>query len=129
MTKQLTHICESCGKSHPVYPSELKRGRGLFCSLSCARRHAHSKPIPTTCLTCNSTFYTRLNREYCSIECQPEEPREEVDAEPQVDRASELQEKWQVKTGDLWQCGEHRLICSDCTDPAVVERLMQGEKG
>jgi len=33
-----------------------------------------------------------------------------------------------VKTGDLWQCEEHRLICSDCTDPAVVERLMQGKK-
>lgn len=59
---------------------------------------------------------------------QPEEEREEVDAEPQIDRAAELNKKWQVKTGDLWQCGEHRIICGDCTDPVVVERLMQGEK-
>ena len=59
---------------------------------------------------------------------QPEEPREEVDAEPQIDRAAELNEKWQVKPGDLWQCGVHRLICGDCTDPAVVERVMMGEK-
>ena len=59
---------------------------------------------------------------------QPEEPREEVDAEPQIDRAAELNKKWQVKTGDLWQCGEHRIICGDCTDPAVVERVMRGEK-
>lgn len=59
---------------------------------------------------------------------QPEEEREEVDAEPQIDRAAELNEKWQVKTGDLWQCGEHRIICGDCTDPAVVERVMVGEK-
>lgn len=59
---------------------------------------------------------------------QPEEGREEVDAEPQIDRAAELNKKWQVKTGDLWQCGEHRIICGDCTDPAVVERVMQGEK-
>ncbi|MCK9592331.1 MAG: site-specific DNA-methyltransferase [Methanoregula sp.] len=59
---------------------------------------------------------------------QPEEPREEVDAEPQIDRAAELNEKWQVQAGDMWQCGDHRLICGDCTDPAVVERLMQGEK-
>lgn len=51
-----------------------------------------------------------------------------VDAEPQVDRAEQLQEIWQVKTGDLWQIGEHRLICGDCTDPAVVERVMGGEK-
>jgi DNA modification methylase len=59
---------------------------------------------------------------------QPEESREEVDAEPQIDRAAELNEKWQVKTGDLWQLGDHRLICGDCTDPAVVERVMMGEK-
>lgn len=59
---------------------------------------------------------------------QPEEPREEVDAEPQIDRAAELNKKWQVQLGDLWQCGDHFIICGDCTDPAVVERVMQGEK-
>lgn len=57
-----------------------------------------------------------------------EEPREEVDAEPQIDRAAELNEIWQVKPGDMWQCGDHRIICGDCTDPAVVERVMMGEK-
>jgi len=59
---------------------------------------------------------------------QPEEPREEVDAEPQIDRAAELNEKWKVKPGDLWELGLHRLVCGDCTDPVVVERVMQGEK-
>ena len=58
---------------------------------------------------------------------EPEE-REEVDAEPQIDRAAELNKKWQVHPGDLWQCGDHRIICGDCTDPAVVERVMMGEK-
>jgi len=33
-----------------------------------------------------------------------------------------------VKTGDLWQLGDHRLLCGDCTDSANVERLMGGEK-
>jgi len=56
-----------------------------------------------------------------------EEP-ESQDAEPQIDRAAELQKKWRVKTGDLWQIGNHRLVCGDCTDAAVVERLMGGEK-
>ena len=32
------------------------------------------------------------------------------------------------KLGDLWQLGNHRLICGDSTDPDVVERLMQGSK-
>ena len=50
------------------------------------------------------------------------------DAEPQIDRADELLEKWQVKTGDLWRIGEHRLICGDCTDRAVVERVMGDDR-
>ena len=32
------------------------------------------------------------------------------------------------KLGDLWQLGEHRLICGDSTDPAVIDRLMDGVK-
>ena len=51
-----------------------------------------------------------------------------VDAGPQIDRAAELQEKWGMKLGDLWEVGEHRLVCGDCTDAVVVERVMAGEK-
>ncbi len=51
-----------------------------------------------------------------------------ADVAPQLDRAEELQELWQVQPGDVWQMGEHRLICGDCTDRAVVERVMGGEK-
>jgi len=50
------------------------------------------------------------------------------DAEPQIDRAEELRVKWGVELGQLWQLGEHRLICGDCTDAAVVERVMGGER-
>lgn len=46
----------------------------------------------------------------------------------QIDRAEELRLKWGVEPGQLWQLGEHRLICGDCTDRAVVERVMGGEK-
>lgn len=49
------------------------------------------------------------------------------DAEPQVDRAEELRQKWGTELGQLWQIGEHRLIVGDCTDRAVVERVMGGE--
>ena len=50
------------------------------------------------------------------------------DTEPQVDRAEELRQKWGVEPGQLWQLGEHRLICGDCTDAATVARVLQGEK-
>lgn len=33
-----------------------------------------------------------------------------------------------VKLGQLWQLGEHRLLCGDSTDKAQVDRLMGGEK-
>lgn len=29
--------------------------------------------------------------------------------------------------GDIWQLGQHRLVCGDALDPAVVENLMCGE--
>lgn len=50
------------------------------------------------------------------------------DVEPQIDKAEELRVKWGVETGQLWKLGEHRLICGDCTDKAVVERLLQGDR-
>lgn len=33
-----------------------------------------------------------------------------------------------TQAGDLWEIGHHRLLVGDCTDPLVVERLMQGDK-
>ena len=54
--------------------------------------------------------------------------RDPVDAEPQIDRAAELNEKWQVVTGDLWHIGEHKLLCGDSTKREDVERVMAGEK-
>lgn len=51
------------------------------------------------------------------------------DVEPQIDKAEELRVKWGVESGQLWQLGEHRLVCGDCTDKAVVDKVMQGEVG
>jgi DNA modification methylase len=50
------------------------------------------------------------------------------DVEPQIDKAAELQQKWQVKRGDVWQLGNHRLMCGDSTSAEDVARLMAGEK-
>lgn len=50
------------------------------------------------------------------------------DAEPQIDRAEELRIKWGTERGQLWQIGEHRLLCGDSTVRADVERVMGGDK-
>lgn len=33
-----------------------------------------------------------------------------------------------TKIGDIYQLGDHRLICGDSTDPNDIEKLMQGQK-
>jgi len=51
-----------------------------------------------------------------------------ADPGAQVDKAEELRQKWGVESGQLWQLGDHRLICGDCADAGVVDRLMEGDK-
>lgn len=54
---------------------------------------------------------------------------EEIE-EPEEVHEVETPEDVQDRTvlGDVWQLGEHRLICGDSTDVCTLDRLMQGEK-
>ena len=54
------------------------------------------------------------------------EPEDDPGAD--VDQASELQEQWGTALGQVWNIGRHRLACGDCTDKAVVDAVMQGER-
>lgn len=56
------------------------------------------------------------------------EYKSEADAEPQIDRADELAKKWGVERGQMWELGDHRLMCGDSTSKDDVSRLMMGEK-
>lgn len=53
------------------------------------------------------------------------------DTSDQVDKASELQEKWQTALGQLWiikgRKYSHRLLCGDSCHIATYETLMDGE--
>lgn len=57
-----------------------------------------------------------------------EEPAGDADAEPQIDKAAELQKKWGTAQGQLWLIGDHRLLCGDSTKREDVERVLGGNK-
>ena len=89
---------------------------------------AHNK------LTMNTDFdFSILNEELASLEdidmslfgfekMEIEEPKPIIEDNP----PEEVEPR--VKLGDLWQLGDHRLICGDSTDVAVIDRLMDGVK-
>lgn len=54
----------------------------------------------------------------------------EDDAEIIEDEVPEVNEEIEptVKLGDIWQLGEHRLMCGDSTDALNINILMQGKK-
>lgn len=57
-------------------------------------------------------------------------PTDEEETEIVEDEPPEVDEEHEpiCQLGDIWQLGEHRLMCGDSTDKATVERLMDGEK-
>lgn len=59
------------------------------------------------------------------FDLEEEEEKEIIEDEaPEVDEESEPI----TKLGDIWQLGNHRLMCGDSTDKATVEKLMNGAK-
>ena len=65
--------------------------------------------------------------EFGEIDFKEDEPEaSEADAEPQIDKADELREKWGVEPGQLWELGDHRLLCGDSRLKKSTEMLMGG---
>lgn len=65
----------------------------------------------------------KLGLELLSASCD-----ESKDAEPQMERAEELQKEWGTEAGQLWKCGEHLILCGDSADPECVKRVMGQER-
>jgi DNA modification methylase len=47
--------------------------------------------------------------------------------EPKTDQAAELQKKWNTERGQIWEIGQHRLMCGDSGSASDVTALMDGK--
>lgn len=52
-----------------------------------------------------------------------QDDQRDIDAEPKVDEAKQLCQKWGVLPGQIWALGPHRVMCGDSTDMDSVEKL------
>jgi hypothetical protein len=47
--------------------------------------------------------------------------------EPKIDQAAELQKKWNTERGQIWEIGNHRLMCGDSSRASDLSALMDGK--
>jgi len=63
---------------------------------------------------------------------EPPAPDDSAEVGEMIDRAEELNEKWGVERGQVWEipgkAGIHRVMCGDSTDAGDVALLMDGKK-
>jgi DNA modification methylase len=52
----------------------------------------------------------------------------EQDNEMPKEPADELQEKWNVQLGDVWECGDHIIACGSSDDEGLVSKLLADKK-
>ncbi len=72
------------------------------------------------------TGYDETELENLMTQFRPEEDLKDADA--QIEKGKELKEKWNVKEGQVWELGDHRIICGDSTDKKIVEKLLLDDK-
>ena len=73
MINKKSRQCEhpGCQIITELYPRDIQRGKGLFCSHQHANEHRHDTTYIRKCTECDLQFKTtQFNKAQCSIECE-----------------------------------------------------------
>ena len=93
--------------------NNLTMSGGDFSALDMARMWDANLNQVLLDLAANDTFSVVMDSDTVDALVAAQAGFGQADAEPQIDKAEELNRKWKVKTGDLWRIGEHRLYCGE----------------
>lgn len=63
-----------------------------------------------------------------SIDWEIPEVEEQMEVQEDEPPEPNMEEEPTTKPGDIFQLGNHRLICGDSTDPETIKKLLDGEK-
>ena len=102
----------------------LNRISGTWDQELLARLLAELESLPDVDLSLSGFSEDELKKHLKGLESREKRERIEtfdLEAALEAARAAPV-----AHTGDLWQLGEHRLLCGDATDSSDVERLMGG---
>lgn len=71
-TKKVHRKCSdpNCNTIIEVYRSDLKRGKGIFCSREHSNEHKSDTRIENVCGTCGMIYKSIEMEDFCCIECQ-----------------------------------------------------------
>ena len=56
---------------------------------------------------------------------EPSPPRDDLGPRDNIDQTWA---QWQTESGQLWQLGDHKLICGDCCDQEIVDKLVEHDE-
>lgn len=62
-TKIIRRRCPMCQKGFGALVSEVRRGKGIFCSLSCSSKRKRTAKANVTCAYCDKEFYKNPSKQ------------------------------------------------------------------
>lgn len=81
MSSYVNNICKHCKNSYKAVLSELKRGKGHFCSVDCYHKSISTIRTEKKCIECGSSFVikhiNRKDQKFCSRLCYTRFVRDE----------------------------------------------------